>query len=200
MSDELAGKHETVRQIVASAPKTEDGMLQLIDYCKRQLPNRIWDRFNRLDYEKDVKRLGGWFRSLLISEPPPGNINAFWFGLFTACKEDGKETFSLYVIGSTSYDSSDDSGDWACITNESFVPKGRYAKSKILSEIYELVSKDEAVKEIGEYVLCLGYAGLAIKEITRGIEPRLLFGLRDSRAIAVGFDEGDFITLNPIAC
>jgi hypothetical protein len=149
-----------------------------------------------LDFEQDVDHQYKWFQDLLVTEPPPDNIEAFWFGLFTQPLKNGKVICTLYVIGSPVFNMDDDTGDWACITNESYVPKGRFATSAILQEIYLLVTQGgKATKEVGEYVLCLGYACLTVKAICQTMNRKLLFGERASRFVAIGFDEGDFIIL-----
>ncbi len=60
-----------------------------------------------------------------------------------------------------------------------------------------MVNKN-SVGEIGEYVLCLGYAALVVKTICGKLEKKLLLGDRASRAVVIGFDDGDYIVLDEI--
>ena len=139
-----------------------------------------------LELEKDVATLHHWLGQVLSSEPPPETIKAFCFGLFNPVRGNGVISCDLYVSGSRRFDPNDNDSDWACWTPDSYFPRSRHADSSALHEIYQLVSGTE-VAQPGEYVLCLGYACLAIHRILDDLP------LDPSLPVAVGFDEGDFI-------
>jgi hypothetical protein len=186
---------EHTERVVKSASSISNGMTQLLDYCEAASPSPAWSSIRRLDFEDDSANLRLWLEKVLSTEPPSQDVNAFWFGLFNPVMEHGETSCGMYVSGSTTFDPEDETGEWAVPSDDSYLPEGRYAPSSVLREVYRLVTKN-SVADIGEYVLCLGYACLAVRTIIRSVSPKLLLGERESRAIAVGFDSGDFIILN----
>ncbi len=193
MSHELSKSLERVKNVIKSETSVNDGMNLLLDYCQNVVPNPTWETLRKLDFEKDTPLLKQWIKSLLKNDPPSDSIVAFWFGLSDELLKDGSDRWSLYVIGSTEFDPRDTTGDWACITDESWQPEGRYANSAVLTEISRLLSPGGSdVNEVGDYVLCLGFAGLTIKAVMNAID---YDDTTTSKGIAVGFDEGDFIIL-----
>jgi len=194
MSFDLSKAAQFTIEVVKSPAGVTDGMGQLLDYCSTHSPNPVWDSIRKLDFEKDKVELRIWLEKVLSQEPPSPEINAFWFGLFNPILPNKQPTCGLYISGSTHYKPGEDSIDWATWGDDSYLPKGRYANSSVLHKIYELVNAND-VGDFGEYIFCLGYAGLAIKTICGEVSPKLLFGQHVSRAIAVGFDSGDFILI-----
>ncbi|MFZ5902873.1 MAG: hypothetical protein ACOYZ8_04915 [Chloroflexota bacterium] len=197
MSFDFEKMFDYTKNIVTSAPNVRSGMFQLLDYCETNSPNPVWANIRQLDFEGDVERLRAWLEKVLSSEPPTEKINAFWFGLFNPVLENGEVSAGLYLSGSTKFDPDDETGDWAVEDDDSYLPEARYANSQVLKEIYRLISKTE-VANIGEYVLCLGFAGLATKVMCQLVNRKFLLGERKKRDIAVGFDSGDFIILDGI--
>lgn len=173
---------EQVERIVQSEINVQTGFSQLLEYSQAKWQHDIWRQVAELNVEEDVEQLNIWLQQVLAKEPPPDNIKAYWFGLFNPVLENGEVTCGLYVSGSTQFDSS--TSDWACRDEDSYLPEGRYANSQILRQIYSLVA-DTKVALAGEYVLCLGYACLAVKHIfNNSLKP-----------VVVGFDAGDFIRI-----
>lgn len=198
MEFDLAAAAEHTEQIVKSATTLRSGMTQLLDYCAANSPAPVWSSIPRLNFERDSAQLLRWLENVLSTEPPSEEINAFWFGLFNPILDNNEASCGLYVSGSTQFDPEDETGDWAVVSDDSYLPEGRYAASSVLQRIHRLVTEDDD-GQIGEYVLCLGYASLAVREICRSLNPKLLLGQRQSRAIAVGFDSGDFIILDSVS-
>lgn len=188
---------EQIRTVLCSGIGVREGVMRLVDYCARIAPGEVWDVFRGLQFEEDVEQLTAWLGEVLSTEPPDEHIKAFWFGLFNPIAADGRATCGLYVSGSMEFDPDDTSGDWACWDDESYLPEGRYAKSNVLHTVYRMTEKTEWSR-VGESVVCLGYAGLAVREICKRVPPDLLRGGRDSRAVVVGFDWGDFVLLGSI--
>src|SRR5215475_5033750 len=182
-----------IKRTLESGNDVAAGMTELIGYCEKKNPNVVWKKIRKLNFRGDVERLREWLVEVLSSEPPANEIKAFWFGLFNPVLDDGRVRCCLYVAGSTRFDEA----DWACWADDSYVPDGRYADSKILDEIYSLTN-EKGVGDIGEYVLCLGYACLAVKHLCETIPSELLIGSRDTRAVAVGFDSGDEILIGDV--
>lgn len=196
MSFDIVAAHEAVCRVVRSLPGVKEGMLELSDYCEAVSPSPVWQRVRELDFQGDADRLTKWLAAVLSSEPAEDEINAFYFGLFNPILGDNA-TSGMYVSGSTRFDPEDETGDWACWDDSSYLPAGRYADSQILHEIYRLTNRS-GVGEVGEYVLCFGYACLAVAAACMRVEPGLLLGTRASRAVAVGFDSGDLLVLGHV--
>ena len=196
MNFDIAKAADYIEQIVKSNSNVSAGMSQLLDYCEGNLLNSIWTSIRQLDFEGDTVKLGMWLEKVLSSEPPSPEINAFWFGLFNPI-HNGETSADLYVSGSTKFDSENETAEWATWDDNSYLPEQRYANSSVLKDIYRLVSKTEAAEQ-GEYILCLGFAGLAVNQIIKTLNREILLGERERRDIAVGFDSGDFILLEGI--
>jgi hypothetical protein len=191
---EAFGRIETV---VGSQVDAQAGMEMLIGYCASRLPDPTWDVIRRLGIRDDIGALRTWLTSVATKEPAPEQINAYWFGLFNPVDEKGNTTCGSYVAGSDHFDPHDETGDWACAP--AYFPGRRYADSAVLRGIYEAAYLQESGPgDFAEYVLCLGYAGLAIKDVCMTADPGLLLGGSRQRVVAVGFDSGDFMLLGRI--
>jgi hypothetical protein len=193
MGFNFAGAYEFVERTVESRNGVVDGMTDLIGYCEKKKPNVVWKKIRKLNFRDDVERLQEWLVEVLTMEPPANEIKAFWFGLFNPVLDDGRVSCCLYVSGSTRFNEV----DWACWRDDSYVPDGRYADSKVLDEIYSLTN-EKGVGDIGEYVLCQGYACLAVKHLCETIPKELLLGSKGKRSVAVGFDSGDEILIGDV--
>jgi len=181
-------------QVLKSAPDLVNGMRLLLDHCDQLRSNDVWGKIVELDLTGDAAYLKGWLQNVLAAERPPDSIVAFWFGLFDGASSEGGSLARLYVAGSESYDPEDTNAEWACAP--AYFPAGRYADSLVLRSMSRLLSgTDEDTCRLGSYVLLLGYASLALAGACREIPCDVLLGDRPSRAIAVGFDGGHFITL-----
>jgi len=186
---------DLVEDTVRSTSDIREGMNRLLDSCDVNLPNPVWAKIRNLDFEDDALNLKSWLEDVLSNEHPSREINAFWFGLFNPVLEGGETSCRLYISGSNKFNHEDQTAAWTTWDKSSYLPEGRYANSKALHEIYRLVEESNALGD-GEYILCLGYACLVVKAICNSLNPKLLFGELGKRAIAVGFDSGDFIILD----
>lgn len=180
-----AEDYEEVSKVIASATNVREGLSRLLDYCQTRWPHDVWQRIKELEIRDDIEKLDTWLNQVLTEEPPQSEIKAFWFGLYNPVLENGQATCRLYISGSTRFDANDTNVDWACWREDSYIPQGRYAPSRVLTQIYALLTDTELVAA-GEYVLCLGYACLAVKHIFS----------HAPKSVAVGFDMGDFIMMN----
>jgi hypothetical protein len=171
-------------------------MQALLDYCAQVCPGQVWDTLRGLDYEADVVALRSWLEHLFTEEPPPPNVKAFWFGLYQSEDEEGP-TYVLYLSGSVE-DYTPDSLDWASWTEETYLPEGRYADSRILQAMFRTVQAEPDAVLLAEYMLCLGYACLAIPAIFTSLAPELVLGKAESRTVVIGFDEGDSVWLGQV--
>jgi len=180
---------------IAEKPLAIDpGMGKWLDYCAAVAPEckALWPRLRKLDFNADANDLESWLTRLFAREPPPNEINGLWFGLHNPVLDDGKPSCQMYVGGSTAYDPDSTSNEWVC--QLSYVPKGRYATSKVLNELYrsvEPVTKNN-VNSLGEAFLCHGYLALVVSHWCKGPMRTLLRGDASIRAVVIGHDSGDF--------
>jgi hypothetical protein len=192
-----ADTYGEVLNLVRSEINLVPGMRRLLEHCNSICPDTVWREIADLDFASDSDNLNQWLRALLKAEPPEENIVAFWFGVFDEAGTDGRGFTRLYLSGSETYDSGDKAGDWAC--SATYFPHGRYADSRVLRSVSDILrTAAEDASELGSYVCPLTYACLAVTEACHQIPHELLLGRHVSRALAVGFDSGDFITLAPI--
>jgi hypothetical protein len=183
---------EFIQKVLGYSHSTQPSMNFLLEYCADSTESIAWRKISELDFEKDVKHLQNWLRKTLTAQPPAEFIQAFWFGLTNPVLNDGETSCDLYVSGSIHFDTNDPTGAWTHLDPTFYLPKGCYAQSAILDRIYYMIHQ-YGVVDPGEYVLCLGYACLAVRAACSQIEKHLLYGFSGPRPIAVGFENGDLI-------
>ena len=187
----IEGK-KLIQSLLIEGRSVRSDMSYLLDFCAKTCESPAWKQISELNFEKDAALLQNWLNKTLTRNPPPESIRAFWFGLNNPTLNDGELSCSLYISGSIYFDATDVTCAWACLDPDSYIPDDNYAKSGVLHEMYYQINKYE-VSEIGEYMLCLGYACLAIKSALNKLDKRFLSGAYGLRPVAVGFDNGDFI-------
>lgn len=160
------------------------------DAIKSSLPSAT-KQIHQIDYTADILTIRQWLTNVLTDEPPPHTIQAFYFGLFYTV--EGHITF--YISGSPYYNPNDETGEWATLASESYLPKARYAPSPVLIELYDLTHGQPS--EI-EDLVCLGYIVIAIADACKTIDPDFWLGSAPSRGIAIGYDNGDIFYLPDI--
>ena len=180
---DLETAFDFIDNLVKVSPNVSSGMTSLLDYCESKSSNSVWLKIREMDFGADVQHLSNWLNQILTVEPPSDEIKALWFGLYNPVK-NGKTSCKLYVSGSVTQP---DKPDWAVWNEKSYLPERRYADSTVLPEIYAILTENDMQYD-WEYILCLGYACLAVKTIC---DP-FVFEQKEL-AIAVGFDEGDYI-------
>jgi hypothetical protein len=192
-----AETYGTVSNLVRRGVDVVSGVKHLLEHCDALSPSAVWREVAELDFAADADYLKRWLHELLETEPPEDGIVAFWFGMFDEAGEDGRSFTRLYLAGAPSYDPDDETAHWAC--KLAYLPQGRYADSQVLRYVSAILgAAGKEVSGLGLYVLPLGYAALALGEACRRLPPHLLLGRRASRAAAIGFDSGDFVTLPSI--
>jgi hypothetical protein len=185
-----------IAEVAANPQPIVQGMSKWLDYCASVAPAHedVWAQLRKLDFENDQRLLTEWLSQLLTAEPPADDINGFWFGLFNPCNDDGEASCQTYLGGSSDFNPDSDSDEWVC--NLSYSPKGRYANSLILPEIYTLVDSigddEDNVSYLGEAFLCHGFLALVISNWCHGAMKAHLLGKAKSRAVVMGHDSGDF--------
>jgi len=105
---------------------------------------------------------------LVVEEPIPPRIRAIFFGI---CEMQGCP--QVYVSGSTTYDPDD--ADWACWTETSWIPRGRYLRLDTIGAMSP--AEWQAVEQS-----CIDLLQSSQAELAPLLGPR---------PVAAGWDEGD---------
>jgi hypothetical protein len=214
MENGLTDELELVDRVVNSGADVRECMEQLIAHCERQCPGTAWEAVRALDIEDDIENLTTRLKMILAAAPPPPSIRAYWFGVFNTDTEQGP-TCALYVSGAVRYDPDDEMFDWACPSDDSYLPADRFLESRVLHEMYQILQESgqyEFPKRckrkglcgggnhcwLGDYVLSLGYACLAVREMCTNLVHDLVSPEGAVITIAVGYDSGDGIVIGAI--
>jgi hypothetical protein len=160
---------------------------RLLDNLTTMIPAEYWQDLKALEIEQEQKELRHWIENLLSDNPLPGNVKAIWIGiprLWDESVED--EYYGLYLWGADEYEPND--VEWAC--SPVYEPDG-YIKLNVLKSAENLIKTDEE-----NYA----YSAFSLSEIFR-TKLKGFSNLESEDLIycAVGYDNGDFINLNPIA-
>jgi hypothetical protein len=159
-----------------------------IEKCASVLPHEIWDEIRRLAFESDLRETTGWFRSILAHSPPPADVNALWFGIWSPVGSNGRTLNDFHVGGSTSFGSTP---DW--MSRLEWLPRGRYRHSEVQRAIKLAADRagDEEIAHALDYAIALGHVAASVMLTLEAVELGAL-PLRDAQLpVAVGFDSGD---------
>jgi hypothetical protein len=176
---------EHVNALARRNEPLERSMKALVAYC-RQRSDEPRLRALQLPLASDVRSLTRWCARSLESKALGPEIEALWFGVCDL--QDGGGDLSLG--GARGFDRDAEPGDWDWA--RAFWSKPRLAGSTTLRA---LRFPDRIELEI---ILRYGYAAFAVRELCRRL-PQALSRGRDSRVVAVGFDEGDFLLLGEVS-
>jgi hypothetical protein len=140
--------------------------------------------------------MDSWRR--IPTAPTPG-ISGFWFGLFDpiyAGEEDA--TRGIYLAGSERFDPQHLEDEWP--VGPGYFPEHRYFRSRMLEMFFAEDRRCHAAgfKKLASefnYIFCLVYTGLWLREMMTTTDPVPLLGEREFRGVGFGFDSGDVITL-----
>lgn len=165
---------------------------KLVQMGAQQREWKAWQRLATHDYERAAEDLAEWLDDVLKNDPPPPETQAFYFALFDAEDEQGKNTFGLALSGSAFFAPFDFS--WAA--NPSWEPEDCFAPAGILDEIYRL-SKDAPrdQHEFARYTIGLAYAVIAVKVLCLRFAKRMELWQHGGRQVAVGFLGGEALLL-----
>ena len=173
-----------IAEVAAKPMPLTVGMSRWFEYCENVAPEHqdLWNRLRQLDFEQDADGLTQWLSRLFKKEPPPDNINGLWFGLFNPAGLFGRPSCRMYVSGSSGFDPRSDSNEWVC--QLSWMPRGRYSKSRVLKDIYRSVEpmSDDEISYLGEPFLCHGYLALVVSNWCHGPMRSTLLGNAAVRA------------------
>ncbi|HEX6802134.1 MAG TPA: hypothetical protein VF133_00510 [Terriglobales bacterium] len=137
-----------------------------------------------LDFESESQLLIKQVKNILILEPAPVDISFLYFGLFELLDRtrdtSSRARVGFYFAGGTAPkpEVALDRGDL------SYLPNERFLQSRILNRIRELGSDDVESRQIFDYAILLGAAGVLAKSVGANIGINV--------PTYVGFDSGDY--------
>jgi hypothetical protein len=184
-----------IRTIVKDYNSIRPGMNNLLSYCFQICDSNVWKDIAELNFEKDVEKIQRWLEKTLTEYPPPANIQAFSFGYDNPKSRGKKADYDLYILGATVDTMKESDTTGALLKNDSYRPGGNEAKSVVLPRMHALLSKYHLV-DVGDLLLCLGYASLAVKLAFKSSGNGWLKGVDGPRPVMVGDDRDHFIFID----
>jgi len=197
MSFDIHASYRLVSEAVRQTESVEAGMKRLLTVlCRRPQLSRL-TTLKSYDFGFEAQRIESWLAGVLTLEPPQRRIKAYWFGLFNPVR-NGNTGADIYVVGADKFNPDDESFEWAC--DPVYEPRHRYCGSRANEDLF-LATKalPPESQATAAYVLQLGFSALAVRRALHTIPRRLLLSGASTRAVAVGFDSGDALLLEPIA-
>ncbi len=194
MSDpelDLATSYTWIVDELAQSRGVDDTMQRMIQRFQEAYPHPDWDELAGLPYE-DVADLQDWLYKQFQLYPPKKSLAGLWFGLFNPIYDQGPVA-DIYVCGTNQFTSDPSNSQWA--VNADWRPKGRYAHSKILANIYKIAYRESGLGNDAEYPLCLMYGAAVVRELLNSPNNKAITRHYGTPGLAVGFDSGDFVLL-----
>lgn len=177
--------------VLRLAHAAEDPVLawrEFTELVAREVGDRFSARIREVDARVDIRDVRDQLMAIFGSEPPAASIDALYFGLFESIDDGSRKGVGYYVAGTEGFDPDD--GDSLC--DPVWLPDGRYLRSRCLDAVNseEIDAAAEGHREAREFLGWVGQlgAGLIVSKLA-------VAGLSEGRAIVVGFDSGDFVTL-----
>lgn len=186
--DDLASALRLVSGIGGSAASAQSGWESLIGALATHCVPATVSQLRRIDIESDVASVGQQLAEIFRQDPPPDDIDAFWFGLFDGFDEDGSERIGYYVAGVRGFDPDDE--DSVCFP--AWSPDEGYLASSALAAIKE-AELDASRRDADDERDWIGYAGqLGAALLVSRFAAAELAG---ERQLVVGFDSGDRVVV-----
>lgn len=180
----LESTFNDILSLARAATSVRAGWASLVRYLEERSGESL-GKLADIDIDRDVENIHRQLQELVDSEPPPGDLNAVYFGLFDAVDDDDAEVIGYYIAGVKDFNPTD--GDTLC--DPAWWPEGRYLESDALNAVK---NAEHSAKANGQTELraLLSYAGklgggLLISKFASA-------GLFPGQHCVVGFDEGDF--------
>ena len=193
---DIGAAYNEVIRVTRTAPSVGSGMAALLDHCDKAFPGPVWSNFRSLPFEQDTAELRTWLEGVLTEEPPPPAVKAYWFGMFQSIEQE-QVLYNLYLSGATR-EYTPDSLDWACWTDDTYLPKSRYTQPEVVNAIFNGVQAEEDAVLLADYALCLGFCCLALTAGLKTLPKLLLFHGEQAIPVVVGFEDGDDILLGHV--
>lgn len=176
-----------INQIAEKKPTLTSGKDTIIKFIASHYPEFKIDFLQKLDFYAIQMEFLDWVKEALLESPPPKNIVALYFGLFTssdpqfAAKDEN--LIVLYVIGST-ISPEQSPIDWA--VDSKYFPPNRYCVLSAYSIINQELSKYHNTSGL-EQILFNGITNLILINSMDILSSKIK---NNSYDIGSGFDSG----------
>jgi len=184
-----------IRTVVKDCTSIRPGMNNLLSYCFKICDSDVWKEIAKLNFEKDIEKIQRWLNKTLTGYPPPANIEAFSFGYDNPKSRGRKSEYDLYILGATVDTRKVSDATGALLKNDSYTPGDNEANSVVLPRMHALLMKYH-LEDVGDLLLCLGYASLAVKLAFKSGDKAWLVGANGPRPVMVGDDRGHLIFID----
>jgi hypothetical protein len=200
--DKAWGNLETV---LNSKLAINDSWNKIIDLESDLVPADYWAQLRTLNVQADQDNILKQLERVITDSPMPENIIALWIGIIKLWDEkESKEYYSMYLAGSDSYDVED--ADWAA--DPAYFSPNCYISSEVLNSVDHIIAVDRNNYSFLDWILPIAYTALTVSDIIERRLNKSLFlkykkGLfftksKESLFVTVGYDDGDFISIQSI--
>ncbi|HEX5242256.1 MAG TPA: hypothetical protein VFW23_03260 [Tepidisphaeraceae bacterium] len=181
-----------MREVINADKPLAQSMATLLSFCKAEAPDEaaLWKDLRSRDFDADAQKIARMFKASLKSKPVPGKYNGMYFGLDGLNMRDGK---GIEFGCSKAFDESNDDGGSKWAYESEFYPF--QIPSALLSALYNDVVE---MGSLADYLVCIAYTGLAVRDTFRDLPVNLTLGRAKSRAICFGPHDGDLFRLGTL--
>jgi hypothetical protein len=186
--------NHTIHLLLPLAEPVSEKMRRLIEVHAKEYPTGDWSPFLDLPYDQEAAQLKqNWLPEMFLHRAPSSLPAAgLFFGLYQPEVGRGRKRETVadfYVAGTRQFDL-DSEGDWA--VQPAYFPRGRYANSQILADIYRRAyGTPNGLGNQAEQYLCLGYVAFLIPVLLAGITNKWIVKGEGEIGIAAGWDSGE---------
>lgn len=184
--NELKKANKHIAKFIDSGLGVEDGISRVKSDLNNAFHFSDSDKFTRQAIRECYRDFEDWLNALIISDPPPNGIAAFYFGLY-----ESSGTIGLYITGARRWSLNDP--DWAC--DNFYQPEHDHIELVLFREISKVYSE---FNHAGLY-LAIAMVTMLIREYTRTSIISLLDDKRRVLYIACGFDDGDLYNVGRLS-
>ena len=186
MAVDLLAAFDAVERVVQGSEDPRSGwaaLVAVIDDTGFPVPEPL----RSADFTAEVEIIRRKLARTFADEPPPADLTAFYFGLFTSWDPTTEtESAGFYVSGGTTPNPED-----ALEGELAYRPAQRYLDSVLLDGIHNAHPSGTPGFKVYDYAFMIGAAGLLAKHAVRE--------LAGNRPVFVGFDSGDYLRVWPAA-
>jgi hypothetical protein len=164
--------------VVATAADVSAGMRRLIDFTRVAAPplNKLWDGAARQDFASDAWIIKAMIQSALSEEAPPADLDQFF-----VVSSSGHLQFGAMKKAGHDADQ-----------------RRMWHGPQIESQVFARLQRKIPGASIGDYAICFGYVGLALRETFAQLPTALTLGDADQRTVVWGPHDGGLFRLGTI--
>lgn len=188
---------EIIEPILADQIKRKPTFVSGFYEIKRLLAdNSLAEVVKNVEERRLQAEFNDWLKEILSNQLPQ-KVKSIYFGLFSMVnpENEDEEMTTIYFCGSTSTPQDDD--DWACWTEDSYLPDNKYlllTDFMIIDQYFKLNSHIEGDLNV------LVFHGLLNLLILNSLDKirNSLTGTQKSLYLGTGFDGGDIVIIGKL--